>query len=77
MRVVIGKYDIGFPEVISTEKEAVDFVNTIYPELDKETVKNAVKEVFKNVTTKPKKAEKESSGSEEKNGADNKQGTKS
>ena len=77
MRLIIGKYDIGFPETVVTEKEAVDFINTIYPELDNETVKNAVKEVFKNVATKPKKAEKESSGSEEKNGADNKQGAKS
>ena len=77
MRVNIGMYDIGFPETVVTEKEAVDFINTIYPELDNQTVKNAVKEVFKNVATKPKKAEKESSGSEEKNGADNKQGAKS
>lgn len=77
MRLIIGKYDIGFPETVVTEKEAVDFIGKIYPELDNQTVKNAVKEVFKNVATKPKKAEKESSGSEEKNGADNKQGAKS
>ena len=77
MRVIIGKYDIGLPNSVSTEKEAVDFIGKIYPELDNQTVKNAVNKVFKNVTAKPQKAEKEPSGSEEKNGTDNKQGTKS
>lgn len=72
MRLLIGKYDIGFPDTVTNENEAVDFVLNIYPELDKETVKKAVKQVFKNVATKPNKAEKKPSGSEEKDGDNNK-----
>ena len=72
MRVLIGKYDIGFPDTVNSENEAVDFVLNIYPELDKETVKKAVKQVFKNVAPKPNKVEKKPSGSEEKNGDNNK-----
>lgn len=74
MRVIIGRYDIGFPETVVTEKEAVDFINTIYPELDNQTVKNAVKEVFKNVATKPKKVEIKSAPSESKDGTTDKSG---
>mgnify|MGYP003596474023 CR=1 FL=1 len=72
MRVLIGKYDVGFPDTVNSENEAVDFVLNIYQELDRETVKKAVKQVFKNVAPKPNKAEKKPSGSEEKDGDNNK-----
>lgn len=74
MRVIIGKYDIGLPESVSTEKEAVDFIGKIYPELDNQTVKNAVNKVFKNVATKPKKVEIKSAPSESKDGTTDKPG---
>lgn len=74
MRVIIGKYDIGLPDSVSAEKEAVDFIGKIYPELDNQTVKNAVKEVFKNVATKPKKVEIKSAPSESKDGTTDKPG---
>lgn len=74
MRVIVGKYDIGFPESISTEKEAVDFVNKIYPELDTEAVKSEISKVFKNVATKPKKVEIKSAPSESKDGTTDKPG---
>lgn len=71
MRLQIGAYNVGFPESVSTQKEAVEHIETLYPELDKETVKKAVKNVFKDVTTKSNKVDKKSSGSEEKNNGDN------
>jgi len=63
MRISIGKYNIESENGFSSEKEAIQFIQDRYPELDSEEIKKKIKPLVKNADKSRNVSKKNTEGS--------------